>query len=132
MLIETDVLLAALNRRDPLRPAALDVLSTEGLVLSPYALLEINLLVRAGKMKVGDFRAFADELGAYLRTRGIPVLPDRAEYHATAHSIERRHRLSFFDSLHAAAAMGEGGEIVSADRAYDRIAGVRRKDPEDM
>ncbi len=132
MLIETDVVLAALNRRDPLRPAALDVLNIKGLVLSPYSLLEINLLVRAGKMRVGDFGAFADELGAYLRAQEIAVLPDRPEYHATARSIGRRHNLSFFDSLHAAAAIGEGGEIVSVDRAYDRIAGVRRRDPQDL
>jgi len=132
LLIETDVLLAALNRRDPLRPAAADVLNTRGLVLSPYSLLEINMLVRAKKIKVGDFEAFANELGAYLKARGIAVLQDRPEYHATARSIGRRHRLSFFDSLHAAAAMGESGEIVSVDRAYDRIAGVRRRDPEDL
>lgn len=129
MLIETDVILAALNRRDPLRPAATAVLGREGLVLSPYSLLEINLLVRTGKMKVKDMGAFASELGEFLRGRGVSVLPDKPEYHGVARALEQKHRLSFFDSLHGAVARSEREEIISVDKAYDRIAGVKRLDP---
>ena len=62
MLIETDILLAAINPNDPLRSYALAVLEHQNLRLSPYLLLEIHLLDKAKKLDVRDFDAFADDL----------------------------------------------------------------------
>jgi len=52
MLFETDVLLAALNPADPANKPARKVLDQEGLLLSPYSLLELNLLSRAEKLVI--------------------------------------------------------------------------------
>jgi len=43
------------------------------------------------------------------------------------------HNLTFFDSFHAASALSLPDQsIVSFDRAYDRVAGLRRIDPADF
>jgi len=47
--------------------------------------------------------------------------------------IKREHNLTFFDSFHAASALSLPDQsIVSFDRAYDRVAGLRRIDPADF
>jgi len=131
MLIETDVLLAVLNPSDPLRSVAKKVLSTEHLLLSPYALLELNLLIRAGKIKVKSFDNFAGGLDAFFRSRGITVLPDNPRNHSIAQQIESNFGLTFFDSLHGAVAKSEGLTLMSFDSSYKRLRsiGVKHIDP---
>lgn len=134
MLIETDVLLAAINPHDPARRYALNVLDRGNLRLSPYSLLEIRLLNRARKLSIENFKAFADDLSALFEMQKITTLFDRPEYHAQASALESKFRLTFFDSLHAAAAKVEKEVIVSFDRSYDRISGmgVKRIDPREL
>ena len=134
MLIETDVLLAAINPRDPARRYALKMLDQGNLRLSPYSLLEIHLLNRAEKLSIQNFKAFADDLSALFEMQKITTLSDRPEYHAQASTLESRFKLTFFDSLHAAVAKVEKEIIVSFDRSYDRISGtgVKRIDPREL
>jgi predicted nucleic acid-binding protein len=134
MLIETDVLLAALNPADPANPSARKVLDQEGLLLSPYSLLEVNLLARSEKLLIRDYDAFAGDLGALLDACSVQTLSDRAEYHSSARRLETRFKLTFFDSLHAAVSKLQKEMLVSFDRAYDRLSneGVRRIDPRDI
>ena len=134
MIIETDVLLAALNPGDPLNGPARKVIEQDALLLSPFSLLEVNLLARAGKLEISDFDGFARDLGALLDARTIRTLNDRPEYHSEARRLESRFKLTFFDSLHGAVSKVQREIIVSFDRVYDRLSqeGVRRLDPEDI
>ena len=134
MLFETDVLLAALNPADPANKPARKVLDHEGLSLSPYSLLELNLLSRAEKLVIRNFDDFADDLAALLDACSVKTLGDRAEYHSSARKLETRFRLTFFDSLHAAVSKVQREMLVSFDRAYDGLGkeGVRRIDPRDI
>ena len=59
LLIETDVFLAALNPIDPANSAARKVGEQESLLLSPFSLLEVSLLSRAGKLEIPDYGRFA-------------------------------------------------------------------------
>ncbi len=131
MLIETDVLLASLNPHDPLRSVARKVLAEEHLLLSPYTLLELNLLIRAGKIKVKSFDNFAERLSTFFKSRGITVLPDNPRNHSIAQQIESDFGLTFFDSLHAAVAKSEGLALISFDSSYKRLRsiGVKHIDP---
>ncbi|MBI4257495.1 MAG: PIN domain-containing protein, partial [Thaumarchaeota archaeon] len=122
--IETDMLLAALNRKDPLNTMARKVLALTGLTLSPYALMELNLLARGGKIKVRDFEKYGQKLDAFLTTRGVSIIPDRPLHHSTAHRLEREFRLTFFDSLHASAALTEHEELISFDNSYSKLGRV--------
>lgn len=134
MLIETDVLLASLNPADRANLPARKVLSQDGLLLSPYSLLELNLLARAEKLLIRDYHAFADDLGTLLEASSITILSDRPEYHSSARALEDKFKLTFFDSLHAAVSKVRGEVLASFDRSYDKLAneGVRRIDPRDV
>jgi predicted nucleic acid-binding protein len=134
LIIETDVLLAALNPKDPVNGLARKVIEHDVLMLSPFSLLEVNLLVRAGTLEISDFDEFARDLGALLDARTIRILNDRPEYHSEAHRLETRYKLTFFDSLHGAVSKVQREIIVSFDRVYDGLSkeGVRRLDPKDI
>jgi predicted nucleic acid-binding protein len=134
LLIETDVLLAALNLADPANLSARKVLDQDGLLLSPFSLLEINLLGRAGKLEIKNFGDFSNYLGALLEMSSIRVLNDRPEYYSEAHRLEQGFRLAFFDNLHAAVSKVLKEIMISYDRAYYRLGkeGVKRLDPSDI
>jgi len=131
MLIESDVILAAINPDDPAKGPARRVLDQEGLLLSPYSLLEVNLLARAGKLIIKDFDDFTNNLGTLLEAHSVEILSDRAEFHSVARGLETRFRMTFFDSLHAAASKVMKEMIVSFDRSYDKLSGegVKRINP---
>ncbi|MDA4137327.1 MAG: PIN domain-containing protein [Thaumarchaeota archaeon] len=134
MLFETDVLLAALNPNDPLNSPARKVMEQDALLLSPFSLLEVNLLARAGKLEILNFDDFARDLSALLEASSIRILNDRAEYHSEARRFELEFELTFFDSLHGAVSKVKKETIVSFDRTYDKLskAGVRRLDPKEI
>jgi predicted nucleic acid-binding protein len=134
LLFETDVLLAALNPKDPLNSSARKVMEQDALLLSPFSLLEVNLLARAGKLEILNFGDFARDLDALLDANSIRTLNDRAEYHSEALRFESEFNLTFFDSLHGAVSKVQKQTLASFDRAYDKLskAGVRRLDPSEI
>jgi AbrB family looped-hinge helix DNA binding protein len=134
LLIETDVLLAALNPADPTNSDARRVFQQEPLSLSPFSSLELNLLSRAGKLEILDYEGFARDLSALLDASSIQTLSDRPEYHSEARRLESKFGLTFFDSLHGAVSKVRREPIISFDRAYDRLekAGIRRISPDDL
>ncbi len=134
MLFETDVLLAALNSKDPANSVALKVLDSEASSLSPFSLLETNLLARAGKLQILEYDDYADNVDALLSMYSVKVLNDRPQYHSAARRFESRFKLTFFDSLHAAVSKVEGEVLVSFDRVYDKLGdeGVKRISPRDL
>jgi predicted nucleic acid-binding protein len=137
LLIETDILLAGLNPLDPLRPNSLKVLDElrdTDLLLSPYSLLELSLLERAGRFVIPNFGRFSGDLQDMFQAKKVRPLPDRIVYHSQGRALESKFKLTFFDSLHAAVAKVEKETLVSFDRSYDKLAddGVKRLDPRDF
>ncbi len=131
MIFETDALLAGIISDHPYRASAHSAFLLENPRLSPYTLIETNSIIRAGRLRIQSLQSFARGLDRLLSTYEIKILPDSPRYHARAREIEVKYNLSFFDSLHGATALLEGGEICSFDRAYDRLKreGLRRIDP---
>lgn len=127
-------MLAALNPNDPLNSPARKVMEQDALLLSPFSLLEVNLLARAGKLEILNFGGFARDLSALLETSSIRTLNDRAEYHSEARRFESEFKLTFFDSLHGAVSRVQKETIVSFDRTYDKLSriGVKRLDPKEI
>jgi predicted nucleic acid-binding protein len=134
LLFETDVLLAAMNSKDPVNNLALKVLGSGTASLSPFSLLEVNLLSRAGKLEILDYKDYANSLGALLNSYSVEVRSDKTLYHSTAREFESQHKLTFFDSLHAAVSKVEGEVLASFDRVYDRLdkEGVKRINPREL
>lgn len=127
-------MLAAINPNDPFNSPAKKVMEQDALLLSPFSLLELNLLARAGKLEIKNFGDFARDLNALLDASSIRTLNDRAEYHSEAHRLESEFKLTFFDSLHGAVSRVQKETIVSFDRTYDKLSkvGVRRLDPKEL
>ncbi len=133
-LVEADLILSAILPEDPLREVSRETLySLGGAALSPYALVELDLLVRSGRLGVRDEGTFFSALGNLLGLAGLRPLPPEPRYHARAAGLRSEYpELTFFDSLHAAVAMEGGYRIVSYDRVYDAVEGLERVDPRSL
>ncbi len=118
-LAETDFLIALLNEADPLHGAALRACGRFRLILSPYSLVELDLLVLSGRIEVDDPAEFSRDVIRELRVRRISTAPARPEVHARAWELrEGGGGAGYFDSLHRALAEVEGLPLLSADGAH--------------
>jgi len=102
------------------------------LTLSPYALVELDLMIRSNKVAVSEVEAFHKSLDAFLEHRNIRIPPPRPRYHAEAYALRRKYKqLTYFDSLHASIGIVENVELVSYDETYANIAGLMFKRPKE-
>jgi len=131
LLVETDVLLAVIKVDDSLRKYGVKAFEQANLVLSPFALIELNFLRRAKKLVIDNYPGFSLALTELLASHEVRLLADKPEYHLQASLLERQFHLTFFDSLHAGVSKIEGETLLSFDRSYDKLegAGVKRIDP---
>ena len=131
-LIETDLLLAASSPRDAHHGEAVRLLrSGSPLRLSPYSLVELDLLVPSGRIRV-VLPDFYVHLGEVLEFYGVAIPPPRARHLAVAWDLRRRYGLTYFDSLHAATALVEGEAIASYDSSYARVEGLKYLHPSQL
>lgn len=133
ILVETDVLVALVSKGDRHHGEAVRLLDRfEGeTLLSPYALIELNLLVRSSEITVSDVGAFYTALSSLLEYRAVSFLSSKPLYHAKAYELRRKYkRLTYFDSLHAAASIIEEAELRSYDRIYANIATLKYNPPD--
>jgi len=133
-MIETDVLLACMNPQDRHHEEAVKLITSLAgkLMLSPFSLIELDMLIRSGRIQVLDYHEFASALSDLLSLYDIRVLPDGPDIHELAWTLRNVHGLSFFDSPHASTAMAKGLMLYSYDRAYGRVEGLRWKKPSDV
>ena len=134
ILIESDLLRAALSREDKHNTEAVSILDKfeNKLVLSPYSVVEIDLILKAGVIKVSDYEAFHKMLESVLEYRGIKILAPKPIYHAKAYEFREKYGLTYFDSLHASICALEGFELVSFDRVYESVVEVKYKHPSQL
>lgn len=96
--------------------------------LSSVSLLEMQLIYRREKMEDGLLEHLS-ALAALPNTRYVALTPDIA---VASVYLRQTYGLTFFDSHHAASALSLDGKIISFDRAYDRVAGLKRIDPQTL
>jgi len=130
-LIETDVLVAAMDPEDPHHSEAIDVIVVaDNCFLSPYALMELDLLIRSGNIKVRNLQLFWRKLLDTLNHYSIYVAMPSPLHYAEAAKLRTLYELTYFDSLHAATAIIEGKPLVSFDeRAYSNVRNLRYVHP---
>ncbi len=132
MLIETDVLLALASREDKHHREVVDFIKrSKALSLSPYSLLETDLLIKSGSIEV-DVRAFYESLTDLLEYYEIRVVEPHPSHFARAWILRREYGMTYFDSLHASVALLEGIPIVSYDEVYSDIKGLKRMRPKEV
>jgi len=132
MLIETDILLALVSVKDKHHMEALKLIDKlEGkLVLSPYSLIELDLIIRSGRILISDIPAFYQAISTFLDYRRIRRIPPKPVYHAEAYRLRQKYgELAYFDSLHAAISMTEKLEHISYDTVYEKVKEVNYVHP---
>lgn len=128
--IENDVIFAYLNESDinfkvaerlfgKLKAGSLTV------SISSVALVEMELIYRSERKEDALLRDMA-ALASLPHTHFEPLTP---EVVLSAVFLRQTHDLGFFDSHYAATALNLDRRILSFDRAYDRIKGLKRIDP---
>jgi len=123
-LIETDMILAAASSKDRHHAMALKVLQrAKPLLLSPFSLIELDLLVSSGRIKVilPDFYRALEGLLMYY---GINVPPPQPLHLEKALALRAKYGLSYFDSLHAAVTTSAGATLISFDRRHANVEGL--------
>ncbi len=130
-LVETDLILAAINPKDPKSGEARRIINQlTGIHLSPYTIIEIDLLIRSENLRILDQEKFWQKLTQALQYHEIRILSPKPEYHRVAHRLREKHKLTYFDSLHAATAITEELTLISYDeKAYQNLPELKYKHP---
>lgn len=106
--------------------------------LTPFALQELDLGIRAGKIlphgrqskSESDVGSFMREICEALNLYGIQIEYVECSSLVKAADIREENGLTYYDSLHAAAALNSKDRtIVSTDSRYDEVKGLKRIDP---
>jgi len=122
VLVETDILVAAIDSEDPHHEEARRIIRRLNPILSPYALIELDLLIRSKVIIVKSYQKFWHELNNLLDQYKINVIAPKPLYHAKAQELRTLYSLTYFDSLHASAAIIENMSLISYDqKAYGGI-----------
>lgn len=126
VVVETDYILALSSPADERHNEAVRILRRRAgeLKLSPYTLIELDLLIRSGRIEVimPDYYVGLSQL---LKFYNIKVVEPDPEHLPIAWRLRSEHGLSYFDSLHAAVAIATRDAIASYDEAYRRVKGLR-------
>ena len=131
-IVETDFLVALSSKEDRHHAEVRRLLGElEGVLLSPYSLVELDLLIISGVLRVRP-AAFYGALARVLSYYGVTVVRPKPSHLAKAWELRDNYDSTFFDSLHAAVAMEEGEALVSYDRRYSGIKGLTYIHPADL
>ena len=124
---DTEVLFA-LNPRDPKHPHALERLRELGGVIVPDAsALEFQVVLRGRGRDVGQVRDALLALHEALRRMGVEEEGTMSlTLLALQCELEKRHGLTYFDSLIAASVLALDGRVISDDEAFDRVPNLER------
>jgi len=99
------------------------MMNAESVYVSPISFFEIGQKVRLGKWP--QMQPYLNDLPSLLQRQGGLVAALSPEICLRAATMEWSHR-DPFDRLLAATAQDQGIPIISADVAFDTIAGVTR------
>ena len=124
------MLIAFIDFKDPNHEVAQKIFIDERIVLSPYAFIELDLLIRSGIVVVKDYLMFWDKLSDVLKHYGVEVIRPKSIHFSRAYELRTQYNLTYFDSLHAATAIVEDLELISFNRrAYSGIINLRYRYP---
>ena len=126
-LIETDTIYAFLNKNDIYHKYAYNIINkiNEGVLnvkISSACLIELQLIYKSKEIEY----EFETDLIELQRINNIDWATLDVSSSLTAIHLRKRYNLSFFDSLHAGIAINLDKQIISQDKAYDNVAGLRR------
>ncbi len=129
-MLETDFLKALLDPRDRLHASserALSRVQRKEWTLASSALLELDLLLKHGRVPGEERSAIFETLGVEIPREMIVAFTHASLSTASRLQVAHKDFSNFyFDSIHLALSMEVDGKIVSSDRFFDRVAGIKR------
>lgn len=129
-VLETDFLKGLLDPKDRLHVSSVKALTRvqrKEWNLASSALLELDLLLKHGGISADERAAIFETLGAEIPKEMILGITHISLY--TAAQLQTRNKgihNFYFDSVHLALSMEIDGQIVSSDRFFDQVAGIKR------
>jgi len=126
--VETDILLALISTEDKHHADVKRFLDRllGSIGISPYSLIELDLLIRSGEIIVKEVTVFYGTLRDLFEYSRIGTLPIKPEYHREAFGLRKKYgNLTYFDSLHAAVGIIENLELVSYDKEYVKVTELK-------
>jgi len=126
-LIETDTIYAFLNKKDNYHKYAYNIINqiNEGILnvkISSACLIELQLVYKSKEIEY----EFETDIIELQRINNVEWTILDVSSSLTAIHLRKRYDLSFFDSLHAGIAINLDKQIISQDKAYDNVAGLKR------
>jgi len=137
LLIETDVILAHVKERDWLKPHADTILKAADsgrikLYASCEALHELYYI----SVKLGiEMETLLEKIVALTSINNINWIPTTLDITLTAMTLMLEYNLnSIFDAYYAATTLLSDPDrtIISTDQIYEKIPGIKRKDPKEV
>ncbi len=129
-LLETDFLKALLDPKDRLHTSserALSRVQRNEWNLASSALLELDLLLKHGRVSSEERSAIFETLSAEIPREMIVGFTHASLSAASRLQVAHKDVSNFyFDSIHLALSMELDGKIVSSDRFFDRVTGIKR------
>ena len=129
-VLETDFLKGLLDPKDRLHTSsekALARVQRKDWNLASSALLELDLLLKHERISADERSAIFETLAAEIPRETIIAVTHASL--STASQLQVRHKgvsNFYFDSVHLALSMEVDRQIVSSDRFFDRVAGIKR------
>ncbi len=132
-MMETDLIISTIFKGDPNHSLSKKILrGVRRLILSPYTLVELDLLIRSGNIEVKEYTEFWTFFEEFLEQYNIKLVPMKPLHFIEAERIRNAYSLSYFDSLHAAAAINMDVPLLSYDRSYSEVKGLGYISPRDL
>lgn len=131
--IELDLLIAFVNSIDELHEKADEIFlrvsrkELQDIYAASSAYMEYELVHRAKGVPDGEVM---EDLDAFSRYPNLGEATLKVETLIKAAELRSGYGLTCFDSIHAATAILHDGVIISSDRAYDNVPGLRRLSPQ--
>ena len=131
-VIELDMMIAMVNRADPLHSVAAKLFEEVakgrlgGAAVPASAYMEYELVLRS---KGYNTEAILGDIEAFRRIENLGEVPLTARVIVEAARLRDKYGLTYFDSLHAASALHHDKTIISTDKAYQKVPGLRTIDP---
>lgn len=131
VLIESDILLAAIKKEDRLKPAAEIILAKiesgelKGVYASTAAIQEI-IFWFYNRQLLSELTKAVNALAHLRNIEWIQITP---EICLTASLLISEYNASPFDAYHLATAISKDKTILGTEHIYDKIKGIKRIEP---
>ena len=127
MPIADTELLFALSSLDKKHEKTVRSLKIKGLKILDTALLEFQIVLKARGRSPKEIYLAIEALRNIFHSMGIKeICTINTKFFLLQAEIERKYKLSYFDSMIAASALSLDGIVVSDDTAFDRVPNLKR------